>query len=161
MIFAKLCLRSIGLRVSAVGAVLLTIFNALPAGAQSYPGQVIKIVVPFTAGGAVDVAARIVAPKLSAAFGQPVIIENKGGAGGVLGATAVAQAAPDGYTLLVGTVSTQGTNSAVYTKTVLRSGARFRAHRAAVEVAAGDGSPSDAARKERHRIHCPGETRAR
>lgn len=100
----------------ALAAVLLTFFSALPAGAQSYPTQVIKIVVPFTAGGAVDVVARIVAPKLSAALGQPVIIDNKGGAGGVLGATAVAQAAPDGYTLLVGTVSTQGTNSAVYTK---------------------------------------------
>ena len=118
MISALLCLWSIRLRATAggIGALLLTIFSAPPAGAQSYPNQVIKIVVPFTAGGAVDVVARIVAPKLSAALGQPVIIENKGGAGGVLGATAVAQAAPDGYTLLVGTVSTQGTNSAVYTK---------------------------------------------
>lgn len=118
MIFAKLCLRPIGFRViiGAIGAGLFMIFNALPAGAQNYPSQIIKIVVPFTAGGAVDVVARIVAPKLGAALGQPVIIDNKGGAGGVLGATAVAQAAPDGYTLLVGTVSTQGTNSAVYTK---------------------------------------------
>ncbi|MFZ2066534.1 MAG: tripartite tricarboxylate transporter substrate binding protein [Xanthobacteraceae bacterium] len=118
MISALLCLRSISRRATAggIGILLLTVFNAPPAGAQSYPNQVIKIVVPFTAGGAVDVVARIVAPKLGAALGQPVIIENKGGAGGVLGATSVAQAAPDGYTLLVGTVSTQGTNSAVYTK---------------------------------------------
>jgi tripartite-type tricarboxylate transporter receptor subunit TctC len=87
-----------------------------PAAAQDYPSQVVKVVVPFTAGGAVDVAARIVVPRLSEALGQPVIVENRGGAGGVLGAAAVAQAAPDGYTLLVGTVSTQGTNSAVYTK---------------------------------------------
>jgi tripartite-type tricarboxylate transporter receptor subunit TctC len=84
--------------------------------AQGYPSQVIKVVVPFTPGGAVDVAARIVTPRLSEALGQPVIVEDRGGAGGMLGAAAVAQAAPDGYTLLVGTVSTQGTNSAVYTK---------------------------------------------
>lgn len=97
-----------------VASVLLGASGA--ARGQDYPNQVIKIIVPFTPGGAVDVVARIVAPKLSEALGQPVIIENRGGAGGVLGATAVAQAAPDGYTLLVGTVSTQGTNSAVYTK---------------------------------------------
>ncbi len=100
--------------LAAALSVLLAAVGAVPA--QDYPGQVIKIVVPFTPGGAVDVVARIVAPKLSEALGQPVIIENRGGAGGVLGATAVAQAAPDGYTLLVGTVSTQGTNSAVYTR---------------------------------------------
>jgi tripartite-type tricarboxylate transporter receptor subunit TctC len=88
----------------------------LPAQAQDYPKQTIKIVVPFTAGGGVDVVARIVAPKLSEAIGQSVIIENRGGAGGMLGATAVAQAAPDGYTILFGTGSTHGTNSAVYRK---------------------------------------------
>ncbi len=87
-----------------------------PAGAQQYPDQIIKIVVPFTAGGAVDVVARIIAPQLGAALGQTVIIDNRGGAGGMLGAANVAQAAPDGYTLLLGTVSTQGTNSSVYTK---------------------------------------------
>src|ERR1051326_6126623 len=99
---------------ATAASVLLAATGAVRA--QEYPSRVIKIIVPFTPGGAVDVVARIVAPKLSEALGQPVIIENRGGAGGVLGATAVAQAAPDGYTLLVGTVSTQGTNSAVYTK---------------------------------------------
>ncbi len=98
----------------ALAAALVS--SAGPLRAQDYPNQVIKIVVPFTAGGAVDIVGRIVAAKLADAVGQPVIIENRGGAGGVLGASAVAQAAPDGYTLLLGTVSTQGTNAAVYTK---------------------------------------------
>jgi len=86
------------------------------AGAQDYPQQTVKIVVPFVAGGGVDVVARIIAPKLAEELGQSVIIENRGGAGGMLGATAVAQAAPDGYTFLLGTGSTHGTNAAVYAK---------------------------------------------
>ncbi len=95
--------------VALLGAAALA-----PAAAQTYPEQVVKIIVPFTAGGGVDVLARIVAPKLSDLFGQPVIIENRGGAGGMIGAAAVAQAPADGYTLLVGTVSTHGTNVSVY-----------------------------------------------
>jgi len=87
----------------------------LTAGAAStFPERPIKIVVPFTAGGAVDVVARILAPKLADLLGQPVIIENRGGAGGMVGAAAVAKAPTDGYTLLVGTVSTHGTNVSVY-----------------------------------------------
>src|SRR5262245_50150072 len=98
-------------------AVLL--LGALPLGgaaAQDYPNQTVKIVVPFVAGGGVDVVARIVAPRLGEELGQSVIIENRGGAGGALGAAAVAQAPADGYTLLVGTGSTHGTNSNVYAR---------------------------------------------
>jgi tripartite-type tricarboxylate transporter receptor subunit TctC len=84
--------------------------------AQDYPNQTIKIVVPFTPGGGVDVVARIVTPKLSEELGQSVIIENRGGAGGMLGAAAVAQAPPDGYTFLFGTGSTHGTNPSVYSR---------------------------------------------
>jgi tripartite-type tricarboxylate transporter receptor subunit TctC len=83
--------------------------------ASAFPDRPIKIVVPFTAGGAVDVVARIIAPKLTELLGQPVIIENRGGAGGVVGAGVVAKSAADGYTLLLGTVSTHGTNVDVYT----------------------------------------------
>jgi tripartite-type tricarboxylate transporter receptor subunit TctC len=97
-------------------AVLLAIGGARFAQAQDYPHQTVKIVVPFAPGGGVDVVARIIAPKLGEELGQSVIIENRGGAGGMLGAAAVAQAAPDGYTFLLGTGSTHGTNSAVYTK---------------------------------------------
>jgi tripartite-type tricarboxylate transporter receptor subunit TctC len=76
----------------------------------------VKIVVPFVAGGGVDQVARIIAPKLSEVLGQTVVIENRGGAGASLGAAAVAGSPPDGYTLLMGTGSTHGTNSSVYTK---------------------------------------------
>ena len=99
------------------GAACLLIGGAVPAAqAQDYPTQPVKIVVPFVAGGGVDVVARIIAPRLSEVLGQPVIIENRGGAGGGLGAAAVAAAPPDGYTFLLGTGSTHGTNSSVYPK---------------------------------------------
>jgi tripartite-type tricarboxylate transporter receptor subunit TctC len=97
-----------------IAALLVAASSASLSAGQAYPDQVVKIVVPFTAGGGVDVAARIVAPKLGDLLGQPVIIENRGGAGGMVGAAAVAQAAADGYTFLVGTVSTHGTNVSVY-----------------------------------------------
>ena len=98
---------------SALCALLL---GAASAHAQEYPNQTVKIVVPFVAGGGVDVVARIVAPRLAEELGQSVIIENRGGAGGMLGAAAVAQAPDDGYMLLFGTGSTHGTNSNVYAR---------------------------------------------
>ena len=104
----------------ALAALALAMLNTPPARSQDqsrdYPNQTLKIVVPFTAGGGVDVVARIVAPKLGEELGQTVIIENRGGAGGMLGAAAVAQSPADGYTLLIGTGSTHGTNSNVYAK---------------------------------------------
>lgn len=105
---------------SRIGSVLVLTGSLLagqPAAAKDeYPTQTIKIVVPFVAGGGVDIVARIVAPKLSEALGQPVVIENRGGAGGALGANAVAQSPPDGYTLLLGTGSTHGSNSSIYAR---------------------------------------------
>jgi tripartite-type tricarboxylate transporter receptor subunit TctC len=75
---------------------------ALSVGwAQSYPSKPIKIVVPFTAGSATDIMARVVGEKLQAAWGQPVVVENRPGAGGTLGATQVARSDPDGHTLVV------------------------------------------------------------
>jgi tripartite-type tricarboxylate transporter receptor subunit TctC len=85
-----------------------------PAAAQTYPSDTVKIVVPFVAGGGVDAVARAIQPLLSEALGQTVIIDNRGGAGGQIAAAAVAKAPADGYTLLFGTGSTHGTNSAVY-----------------------------------------------
>ena len=87
-----------------------------PACAQDYPRQPVRLVVPFAAGGGVDVVARIISPRLGEELGQPIVIENRGGAGGMLGAQTVVQSPPDGYTLLFGTGSTHGTNSSVYSK---------------------------------------------
>ena len=88
--------------LSAIVAVSLGATGSHPANAQSYPERLIKIVVPFPAGGPSDVAARLVTQPLSSKLGQSVIIENLPGAGGRIGAKAVAQASPDGYTLLLG-----------------------------------------------------------
>src|SRR5258706_15820889 len=84
---------------------------ALPAGPAhaAYPERPVRLIVPFPPGGAVDVTARIVAERLTARLGQPVVIDNRAGAGGALGAELAAKAAPDGYTLLVGSSSTHGT----------------------------------------------------
>ena len=82
----------------------------------AYPTRPIHFIVPFAAGGTTDVLARIVGDKLQQALGQPVVIENRGGASGNIGADAVAKAPPDGYTLLVGTVGTHAINASLYAK---------------------------------------------
>lgn len=78
-----------------------TLLAVTSSWAQAYPSKMIKIVVPFTAGSATDIMARVVGEKLSAAWGQPVVVENRPGAGGTLGATQVAKGDADGHTLLV------------------------------------------------------------
>jgi len=95
---------------------LLAIAVALPALAQDYPTKPIKIIVPFAPGGNVDITARLVAPGLSSVLGQPVVVENKPGAGGTIGADFVAKAAPDGYTLLMGSNSTFSVAPSLYPK---------------------------------------------
>jgi len=91
------------MRLWPAAALLLAL---APAAAQDYPSRPITLIVPFPAGGGVDAVARIVADKLSRALGQPIVIDNRGGAGGKIGAEAAARAAPDGYTLLAASVST-------------------------------------------------------
>ena len=88
-----------------------------PATAQTaWPNKPVKIIVPFAPGGTTDILARAMAPELSRAFGHPFVVENRAGAGGNVGADAVAKSPADGYTLLMGTVGTHGINKALYAK---------------------------------------------
>ncbi|MBV8791363.1 MAG: tripartite tricarboxylate transporter substrate binding protein [Pseudolabrys sp.] len=86
------------------------------AGAQSYPSKPITLIVPFPAGSTTDLVGRIMASNLSNVIGQTVVVDNRGGAGGIVGTDAVAKAAPDGYTILMGTIGTHSINPAVYPK---------------------------------------------
>jgi tripartite-type tricarboxylate transporter receptor subunit TctC len=95
-------------------AIALLAALALPAWAQSYPGKPITYVVPFTPGGTTDVIGRIIAQGLQASMGQPVVVDNKPGQAGGIGAAQVAKAKPDGYTLLGGTISTHAINASLY-----------------------------------------------
>src|SRR5262245_57859588 len=96
------------LRLTAGAAALPTVPRI--AKAQSYPTRPITIVVPFVAGGATDVIARLIAERMRASLRQPVIVENIAGAGGSTGVGRVARAAPDGYTLSIGHWSTHVVN---------------------------------------------------
>jgi len=88
-------------------AALLAVLLAIPlAHAQAWPSRPVKMIVPFPAGGPTDVLTRVLSDKLSQALGQPVVVENKPGAGGSIGADLAAKAAPDGYTLVMATGST-------------------------------------------------------
>ena len=87
-----------------------------PAAAQSWPSRPVTMVVPYAAGGAFDVIGRILAVRMAELLGQPVVVENTTGAGGIVGVTRVVNAKPDGYTFLLGTVGTHAYNQTIYKK---------------------------------------------
>ncbi|MEP7207366.1 MAG: tripartite tricarboxylate transporter substrate binding protein [Casimicrobiaceae bacterium] len=108
---------SIRLLAAAIAALAAAVLgSASTALAQGYPAKPIRLVAPSTPGDAPDVIARLVADKLGAVLHQPVVVENRPGAGGVVGSEAVAKSAPDGYTLIMGNAGSHGINAAVYSK---------------------------------------------
>ena len=114
-------MKSVAIAAAGIGLSLFIGSAAAQSGrstssARDYPNKTIRMIVPFPAGGPTDVLARAVALKLNDQMGQPVVIDNRGGASGMIGADIVAKAAPDGYTILMGLVNTQIINSFLYSK---------------------------------------------
>ena len=106
--------RHFGLQIAAVSVALL---GAVPAMAQvAYPTKPVTIVVPFAAGGTTDILARLMGQYLSTELGQPVVVDNRAGAGGNIGGQYASKAPADGYTLFMGTVGTHAINTALYKK---------------------------------------------
>jgi tripartite-type tricarboxylate transporter receptor subunit TctC len=99
----------------AAGAVAAVLLAMTPLQAQPYPNKSIRIVVPFAPGGTSDILARAIGPHITAAWSQPVIVENRTGANGMVGADYVAKSAPDGYTLFLSDIGALSINPSVYT----------------------------------------------
>src|SRR4051794_35325022 len=102
----------LGLTALAAGALQ----QPTGARAQSYPNRIVRLVVPFAAGGRNDIIARLVAERWGEALGQSVVVDNRAGAGGVIGTDSVIKSAPDGYTLMIGATSTMAANPSLFSK---------------------------------------------
>ncbi len=97
-----------------LGAILLLVFVTSPAFSQAYPSKLVRVIVPLGPGAPPDVAARIVAQKMAESIGQPIVIENRSGAGGTIGGLAAAKSAPDGYTLFMGSITSLAMGPALF-----------------------------------------------
>src|SRR5690606_30133027 len=96
-------------------AFVVLLAAAFTASAQNYPTRAIRIVVPYPPGGGTDVVARTVAQKMTETLGQPVVVDNRGGANGIIGTDVVAKSKPDGYTVLI-TIASHAINETLYAK---------------------------------------------
>ncbi len=102
-------------KLAAWAALALALCPTLSQAQSSYPNRAVKIIVPFAPGGASDFVGRIMQPRLSELLGQPIVIENRGGAAGTIGMEVAARSAPDGYTLVLGNVGSTAINPGVFT----------------------------------------------
>lgn len=102
--------------VAILVALAANVLAARDVQSQSYPAKAVRVVVPFPAGGGTDIFARLIGKKFGETLRQPFVVDNRAGAAGIIGCELVARAAPDGYTLLMGTTGTHTTNPAVYAK---------------------------------------------
>jgi tripartite-type tricarboxylate transporter receptor subunit TctC len=103
-------------RRTLLAAALLSLATSTAAWAQAYPSKPVRLIVPFAPGGTTDIVARVLAEKINAALGQQMIVDNKAGGGGSVGANEIAKSAPDGYTVGMATVSTTAANPAINPK---------------------------------------------
>jgi tripartite-type tricarboxylate transporter receptor subunit TctC len=103
-------------RLSGIALAAACACVASLAGAQEYPARPVRVIVPFPPGAATDILGRLVAQKLTERWGQSVVVDNKPGAGSIVGAETAAKAAPDGYTIFMGHIGTHGANPALYAK---------------------------------------------
>src|SRR5687767_10097787 len=100
--------------LALAGLVALVAGTPCMGASAGYPSKAVRIIVPFPPGATTDVLGRLLALKLTDLWSQPVVVENRGGAGGTIGAAYAAKAAPDGYTLFIGSVGSLGTSSGLY-----------------------------------------------
>ena len=108
-----------------IAAAAFAILGIAAASAQNYPNRPITMIIPFAAGGPTDVLGRLIGQRMSEILGPQIVIENIGGAGGMTGAARVAQAAPDGYTIVMGTVGTHAQNQTLYKRPLYNAATDF------------------------------------
>src|SRR5260370_34165074 len=114
------------MKKTIIGGVFAAVLALVgPTAAQAYPSRPITMLIPFAAGGPTDVLGRVVAARMSEVFGQQVVVENVGGAGGMTGSARVAQSPPDGYTFVLGTVGTHAQGQTLYKKPLYNAATDF------------------------------------